>query len=142
MDRPSSSYSICYGKWKSRRVSPVDECEELFEEPMNQDYRQSDQSGAPSSSTSRSCIDMKSVGTQVRDWQSYSTVELDNEVYFRLSNSRYPLTIVKDVWLKSNYHMREDYKQMGATYDGQAQRWSYTSGLRPAGIYGTTPRLA
>ena len=95
---------------------------------MTRDYSPSDQSGVPSSSTSSCGIEMKSVGAQVRHWQNYSTEELDNELYFRISTRHYPFTCAKDVRLKSNYHMKEICKQIGAMYDGQVKRWYIPAG--------------
>ena len=75
----------------------------------------------------------RTVSTQVNDWQSYFTPELDNELSFRLSTRHYALIALGHVWLVRDYHRRELYKSAGAIYDGPIRRWMLPHGtsLRP-----------
>ena len=133
------SFHYLYSKWVGRRVNLVEKYEYAKAGEKGATlgyatkYAQSDPSGGSSSHTSSSSIATRTVGTQVSDWQSYSTNELDTELSYRMSTRHYALTALGHVWLVPDYHKREIYKQSGAIYDGSIKRWMlpYNTNLRP-----------
>ena len=133
------SFHYVYSKWMGRRVNHVEKYEDVKAGDKGATlgyetkYTQSDPSGGSSSHTSSSSIATRTVGTQVSDWQSYSTNELDTELSYRMSTRHYALTALGHVWLVPDYHKREIYKQSGAIYDGSIKRWMrpYDTNLRP-----------
>ena len=77
---------------------------------------------------SQTSVETSDVVTQVRDWQSCSSDGLTEEIARRPSTYRFAFTTAAPVPLKRNYHRRVEYKQLGATYNGNTQQWSMPAG--------------
>ena len=79
-------------------------------------------------SDSQDDITMEDVGVQTMTWQYYSLDELENEISFRASNDAFAMLRGQPVLLHADYNKRHQYKLLGATYNGETQRWSLLLG--------------
>ena len=71
---------------------------------------------------------MRDVGVQTTTWQDYSSDALESEIAFRLSDDAFTMLHDVPVQLCPDYSKRHQYKLLGATYNGDAQRWSLLPG--------------
>ena len=72
---------------------------------------------------------MRDADTQVDDWQRCPGFEIEWEIACLLTVDDIPLLADKPVHLRRDYHMRETYKGVGATYNGGAQQRSLQPGV-------------
>ena len=73
-------------------------------------------------------ITTKNVGVQTMTWQYDSADELENEISFRVWNDAFAMLHDQPVILHADYNKRHQYKLLGATYNGETQRWSLLPG--------------
>ena len=65
----------------------------------------------------------RDVGVQTMTWQYHSSDKLESEIAFWLSDNAFTMLHDMPVYLRPDYSKRDQYKLLGATYNGSTQIW-------------------